>query len=76
MIVRFGQTVPEGFLPVFSVDTEAEAKRLLTMACGTNFKGDFVAKELVEEQTFEHLLHFSNRLQEAWNFIHKKKEEQ
>ena len=62
MIVRYGRTVPDGYLPVYSVDTEEEAKKLLTFACGTNINGDFIAKQLAHEQTLENLAAFSDWL--------------
>jgi hypothetical protein len=60
--VRYGRTVEDGFLPVYSVDTEEEARRLLVAACSTNYDGEFVARELAEEQTLEHLIAFGERL--------------
>lgn len=54
--------LPRGSLPVFSVADEEEAKYLLTMACPRTMKGEFVAEELVEEQTLENLHRFSHRL--------------
>jgi len=62
VIVRFGRTIPEGFLPVYSVDTEEEARQLLVMACSTNVNGEFIARELAHEQTLENLYAFGNRL--------------
>ena len=35
---------------------------LLTMACGTNLSGDFVARELAGEQTLDNLADFGDRL--------------
>lgn len=63
-MVRYGRTVPfdEGFLPVFSVNTEEDAKKLLTVACGTNEQGEFIARELAHEQTLENLYAFGDRL--------------
>lgn len=60
--MRFGTRTPNGFLPVFSVADEQEARALLVRACGTNYQGEFVARELVEEQTLDHLDEFSDRL--------------
>lgn len=54
---------------MFSVDTEDEAKRLLSLACDTNLKGEFIARELVEEQTFERLKSFSDRLSRVWKVM-------
>jgi hypothetical protein len=63
--VRFGRSVPKGFLTVYNVKTEKEAKDLLVLACQTNLDGEFVARELVEEQTLENLDLFSQRLEKA-----------
>lgn len=35
---------------------------LLTMACSTNLSGDFVARELMGEQTLDNLASFGDRL--------------
>jgi hypothetical protein len=51
---------------VFSVNTEDEAKMLLTLACQTNMQGEYIAKELVEEQTVENLSAFGTRLGEIY----------
>ena len=61
--------MPDGSLPVFSTDTEEEARNLLTMACGTTVEGEFFAKELVQEQTLDNLFAFSDRLAEVWDII-------
>ena len=60
--MRFGPECPSGFLPVYSVDTEDEAKRLLTLACPTNNAGEFVAPELATEQTLDNRFAFGERL--------------
>lgn len=65
--MRFGRTVPEGFLPVFSVNTEEEAKRLLVLGCPTNTGGDFIAVELAEKQTLEKLYAFGDRLEALYD---------
>ena len=62
MVAGYGRTCPEGMLPVFSTRTEEEARKLLVMACPTNAMGEFVARELVMEQTLENLRLFSDRL--------------
>ena len=59
--------MPEGFLPVFSVDTEEQAKRLLVLTCSRNFAHEFEARELLAEQTLENLAAFSDRLQQAYD---------
>ena len=63
MIVKYGAgSAPKGMLPVYSVDTEDEARRLLKLTCPTNAKGDYLARELIEEQTLENLYAFGDRL--------------
>ena len=47
---------------MYSVSDEQEARDLLVRACGTNLQGEFVAAELVEEQTLDNLAAFSDRL--------------
>lgn len=64
--MRYGRNVPNGFLPVFSVDTEKEAERLLTYACQRNLYGEFLARELMEKQTLTNLQKFSDRLAQTW----------
>lgn len=57
--------MPRGFLSVFRWVTRKKPKSLLTLACPTNGKGDFVAPELAREQTFENLEAFGERLARA-----------
>ncbi len=73
MIVGYGTVVPNGYLPVYSVDTEEEAKQLLTVACGTTVKGEFFARELATEQTIENLFAFGDRLARAHHFMQEGK---
>lgn len=72
--MRYGRTLEDGFLPVFSVNTEEEAKRLLVLACPINLEGEYVAAELVHEQTFENLQAFSDRLASIWQMLNKDKQ--
>lgn len=60
--MRYGRTVEPGFLPVYAVDTEDEARQLLIAACPTNLHNEFVAPELAHEQTLENLDAFGERL--------------
>jgi len=55
--------IPNGRLPVFSVGTEEEARALLAMSCPKNLNGEYVAPELVQEQTLANLEAFARRLQ-------------
>jgi hypothetical protein len=63
--VGYGRVIPNGSLPVFSVGTEAEARRLLVLACPMSVDGDYYAPELAREQTLDNLEAFSDRLDRA-----------
>lgn len=65
----YGVTVPEGYLPAYSVDSEWEAHKLITLACEMNMRGEYIAKELAQEQTLENLDAFGERLHKAWIFL-------
>tara|TARA_R110000744_G_scaffold29871_3_gene70981 strand:+ start:377 stop:610 length:234 start_codon:yes stop_codon:yes gene_type:complete len=66
VVVNFGTVVPKGHLPVFSVDTEVQAKALLILACERDLDGNFIARELVEEQNLDNLYSFGERLAHIW----------
>lgn len=55
---------------VFSVDTEEEAERLLVLTCPTNLKHEYVAPELVREQTLGNLTAFARRLKRGYDLLH------
>lgn len=57
-----GTVVPKGFLPVFSVDTEEEAKLLIITACPLGFDGHYYARDLAQDQTLENLYAFGEKL--------------
>lgn len=67
----YGPVIPKGSLPVYSVDTEEEAKRLVTLACPISIEGQYYAPELVDEQTIENLFRFGERL----NTMHERMRE-
>ena len=69
--MRFGPKCEDGFLPVYSVADEDEAKSLLTLACSTNMHGEFVAKQLVRDQNLENLEAFSTHLDRAHALLAK-----
>lgn len=74
-MVTYGRTCPQGSLPVFSVDTEEEAKRLIVSTCGTNLNGEYVAKELVNpdgsipegDERLDRFFEFGKRLEEVYH---------
>jgi len=59
---------------VYSVDTEEEAEQLLVASCPRNYDGEFVAPQLVEEQTLENLEAFSDHLAEVHQRMNHKTE--
>ena len=59
-------------MPVFSVDTDKEARALLTLCCRTDYDGQFIASELAEEQTLENLQAFSDRLAKGYERIKRR----
>ena len=65
---------PAGRLPVFTVSNEKEAKALITLACETTLDGEFVARELVDDQTPENLTIFGDRLADLYERFVKPKE--
>lgn len=72
MVVRYGRTVPRGFLPVFSVDTEEEAEQLLLLTCSTNAADEYIAFELAmagEDRTLEMLRAFGDKLAAAYEVM-------
>ncbi len=42
-----------------------EARQLVVLCCGTNYQGDYIARELVMDQTLENLYAFGERLAKA-----------
>lgn len=68
-MVGYGTVVPEGRLCVYSVGTEAEAKKLIVLACPRDLAGNFIAPELAREQTLENLDAFSERLHRAHELL-------
>lgn len=73
--MRYGRTHAEkkaltdqGFLPIYSVEDEEIAHRLLVLACETNIDGEFVARELAEDQSLANLYAFGDRLEK----LHKR----
>jgi len=71
--VAFGPKVPNGFLPVFSVDTEDEARELITLCCPLDHAGKPYARELAREQTLENLERFSDKLAQGYEIMKKRR---
>ena len=60
---------------MFTTDTKEEAEALLSLACSTNMKGEYISRELYQEQTMENLQTFSNRLDDIYHKYIKPKEQ-
>lgn len=56
-------------MPVFSVDTEDEARTLIVLTCPRGDDGNYYARELVEEQSLENLQAFSDKLAKGYEFM-------
>ncbi len=69
MVVGYGRTLPPGHLPAFSVNTEEEARALITLCCPKDAAGRHYARELAAEQTIENLHLFGDRLARGYEFI-------
>lgn len=65
----FGTKLKAGTLPVFSTDTEEEARDLIVMTCPMGGDGHYYARELAQEQTLENLQRFSDRLAAGWKLM-------
>lgn len=74
--MRYGRAVPEGFLPVFSVDTEEEAQKLIILTCPRGNDGAYYARELIVDQTLENLQQFSDKLARVYAMIRARRAEQ
>ena len=56
-------------MPVFAVCCEDRAKYVIVAACEMNYEGEYVARELIQEQTLENLEAFSTRLDQTHDRI-------
>ena len=65
--------MPDGHLPVFSVNSEDEARRLIVAACPCDADGHYYSRELAEEQTLENLEAFAQRLERIYRMDSFKK---
>lgn len=69
----FGLKTPDGYLPVFSTNTKAEAKELIALTCPMGYDGHYYARELANEQTIDNLHAFSDKLAAAWKIMKRKR---
>jgi hypothetical protein len=61
-------------LPVFSVETEEEARMLVVLSCETALNGAYIARELAAEQTFANLEAFSTRLDKNFDIQQRRRQ--
>ncbi len=54
--------VPKGSLPIFSVDTEEEARSLVVAACPRGDDGKYYSRELMANRTLETLYVFGEKI--------------
>lgn len=73
--VGFGRgPIPNGALPVFSTNSEDEARRLIVACCPTDHEGNYYSRELAHEQTLENLEAFSMKLEGVYSMPTFKKD--
>lgn len=56
---------------MYAVADEKEAQDLIVLSCETNLRGEYIARELVMEQTLENLDAFSERLDRMHEILKK-----
>lgn len=61
--------IPAGRLPVFSCDSEEEARKLIVLCCPRDAQGNYYARELAEEQSLENLEAFSDKLARGYEVL-------
>ena len=74
VIIGYGKRadgLPEGAMPVFTVNTEEEAKSLIVLACPVNYEGEYYSRELAQELTIENLGAFSDKMAYCWEVMKK-----
>ena len=52
---------------MFTVNDESEARALISLACPMNYRGQYVAPELAQEQTMANLEAFGARLERLYH---------
>jgi hypothetical protein len=68
--VRYGRgACPEGFLPIFSVNSEDEAQRLLVATCSRGLDGNYYANEMAREQSLAQFVVFGQKLERVYALI-------
>lgn len=61
--------IPDGYLPVFSVENEAMAKSLLVAACSLGPDHKYYSRELAASQDIDTLMAFSDKLAKTYELI-------
>lgn len=71
--MRYGRgAVPQGFLPVFSTDTEEEARAVIVATCSRNRDGTYYSHDLAREQSIDQLFHLSAKMERVYANIRTK----
>lgn len=65
--MRYGRGAkPRGFLPVFSTDTEEEARSVIVATCSRGLDGKYYSHDLAREQSIEVLFALSEKMARAY----------
>jgi hypothetical protein len=71
--VRYGRgAMPKGFLPVYSVESEEMAERLLVATCSRGMDGNYYSDELAREHSLDALSVFTDKLDRVYRLIKAK----
>lgn len=63
--------MPDGALPVFSVDTEEEAKLLIISTCPKDYEGNYYSRELAANRTIPTLFAFGEKIAKIHDILVK-----
>ena len=75
--MRYGRgAMPDGFLPVFSTDTEEEALDVVVATCSLGLDGNYYSPELAREQTLENLQMLGDKMEHVYQMIRPKPDSQ
>lgn len=68
--MRFGRgACPDGYLPVFSVDTEEQAHQVIVGTCSRGLDGEYYSHDLAREQTLENLIKLGDKMERVYDLI-------
>ena len=68
--MRYGRGAkPDGFLPVFSTNTEDEARQVIVGTCSRGLDGEYYSHDLAQDQTLENLECLGDKMERVYAMI-------